>query len=72
MPGAIPETMPDVPTVATAVALLDHEPPGIVADMEAGEPIQIVTGPLMLPASGNGFTETVAVAMSVPQTLVTV
>ena len=59
-------------TEAIAVLALLHVPPETLSDSGVVEPAQTVVVPEILPAIGNGFTVTVAVALAVPQLLVTV
>jgi hypothetical protein len=56
MPAETPVTRPDDDTVAFAVVLLDHVPPGYPDDVSITLllfPKQMLVGPLMDPASGN-------------------
>jgi hypothetical protein len=64
--------MPEVPTVATPVAVLLHTPPGAISVSVVVAPGQTETVPVIIPATGSGFTVTTRVAASVPQLLVTV
>jgi hypothetical protein len=55
VPGETPVTTPvDKPTVATPVALLLQEPPGVASVSVMVAPVQTTIGPLM--AAGGVFT----------------
>jgi len=60
VPGAIPCTTPD-DTVPTAALVLLHEPAPVASVRAVLLPRQTEDEPLMLPASGDGFTVTVKV-----------
>ncbi len=47
VPALRPETVPEVPTVATAVALLDHTPPGDASDNAMVVPAHNTLAPVM-------------------------
>lgn len=71
-PGATVTMDPVVaPIVATAVLLLLQVPPSAVSVSVADVPGQIADGPETTPATGNGLTVIVEVAMEVPQPFVT-
>ena len=72
VPAVTPVTVPVLPTVATAVAVLLHAPPVAASVKPVVEPAHTVAVPVMLPADGNGLTVTTLVAAVVPQPLVTV
>ena len=71
VPADTPFTLPDPSTVATPVAVLLHAPPEAVSLKPVAEPAHTVAVPVIVPADGNGFTVTTAVAAAV-QPLVTV
>jgi hypothetical protein len=71
-PKETPETTPAVFTVAIPVAAELHTPPLTVLLSTANAPWQTVALPVIVPASGNEFTETTLVAFDVPQLPVTV
>ena len=72
MPADTPVTIPVAPTVATAVAELTHVPPdGPDADNVVVPGAQILAVPVTDPADGNAFTVIGFVAVTVPQTFVT-
>ena len=71
LPADTPVTMPALFTVAMVVLALLHTPPLPVVLRVPVAPTHTVEGPPMVPASGNGFTVTVAVAATVPQVPVT-
>ena len=72
LPIAAPVTTPDAVTVAIAVLLLLHTPPAAASEKAVVDPEQMEDDPLVIvPAAGNGFTVTDAVATAVPQPLVT-
>src|ERR1019366_9069008 len=64
VPGAMPETTPVLPTVATAVLLLLHVPPGVASVSVVVLPAQTVAVPVT--DDGNAFTVTVAEAVQPP------
>ena len=73
VPFATPVTSPEAFTVATPVDTELHMPAPPVRSVSAVVCVgHIVKAPVMLPATGNGFTVTTAVAATVPQLLVTV
>lgn len=62
-PVATPVTLPEVLfTVAIAVLLLLHVPPGVASLIAIGTPVQSDEGPLIV--AGNGLTVTVAVVVA--------
>jgi hypothetical protein len=69
----IPVTMPLAePIVPAAVLVLLQLPPVPVVESVVVLPMQTVLDPLIVPASGNGFTVNARVAVADPQPLVTV
>jgi hypothetical protein len=54
VPAATPETMPEVPTVATEVLLLLHVPPEVASLSELVKPGHVVADPVI--AAGAGLT----------------
>ena len=73
MPEDTPVTTPvDPTTVAIPVLPLLHTPPDEASVKPMDEPMQTADGPMMLPATGTGFTVTSAVAAAAPQPVVTV
>ncbi len=72
MPAATPVTTPVALTVATPVDTELHTPP-VAASVKLVVVVgQITSPPVIVPATGAGFTVTTAVAATVPQLLVTV
>ncbi len=72
MPAETAVTRPVPLIVATAVAVLLHTPPpaaSVSVVVPAGHS-EVV--PVMVPATGSGFTVTILIATAVPQLLVTV
>lgn len=67
----MPATMPVLPIVAIAGALLLHTPPPEASFNRVEPNGQTVSVPVMVPAIGAGLTVTMAVATAVPQLLVT-
>ena len=65
-------TTPDVFTVAIAVLPLLHTPPATVSVYVVAEPIQMLVGPVMVPADGNELELAVIVATAVEQLAATV
>ena len=60
VPSAMPVTIPEpVPTVAIALLLLLHEPPGVISINVIVLPIHTLPGPVI--GAGTVFTVTVAV-----------
>jgi hypothetical protein len=57
VPPAIPDTIPDVPTVATALLLLLHVPPDVTLLNPVVLPVQVNKVPVM--EDGNSVTVTV-------------
>lgn len=72
VPATTPVTLPDASTVAMLVSPLDHVPPLTVLLSMVVEPTVTDAVPEMVPAVVLGFTDTSAVALSVPQLLLTV
>jgi hypothetical protein len=75
VPALTPVTKPEpLFTVATDVLLLLHVPPGVpvASDNCVVLPLQTVVVPVIVPATGVEFTVTTAVAVLVPQLLLTV
>ena len=74
VPPATPCTMPVLPTVAVPVDPELHVPPEVpVASLSVVfDPAQTVRVPVIVPATGNGFTVTEAVAFTVPQLFATI
>ena len=72
VPKDTPVSNPEVPIVATPVAVLLHVPPAVPSLSKLVEVGQTIVVPVMVPASGKGFTVTTCVAAAVPQLLVTV
>jgi hypothetical protein len=72
VPAATAETFPVLFIVAIPVAVLLHVPP--VAELESAvdDPVQTVVVPVIVPASGLGFTVMICVALAVHPLLVTV
>ena len=71
VPDATPVTVPAGSIVTAAVLLLCHVPMplAVTSDNGAVEPIHTDDDPVIVPATGNGLTVTVAVAVAVPQEL---
>lgn len=67
----MPETIPPA-TIATAVLLLLHVPPGIGSDNVTAAPAHSNDTPVMLPDEGDGSTAMVLVAVATPQPLLKV
>ena len=59
-------------TVARAALLLSHVPPLTDGVMVILLPTQTTDAPDSVPATGNGLTDSILVATSVPQLLLTV
>jgi hypothetical protein len=59
VPAATPVTTPEVPTVATAVLLLLHVPPGVASVNEVVEPAQTDVVPVIAPTEPPTVTTTV-------------
>ena len=72
VPDAIPVTTPVALTVATPVDTELHTPPVAASVRLMVDVAHTVSRPVMIPADGDGFTVTTAVAATVPQLLVTV
>ncbi len=64
--------MPVEPAVATEVLVLLHTPPVIASFSVVVLPVFTDAVPVIVPALGNGFTVTIAVAATFPHPLVTV
>ena len=71
MPDATPVTTPELLIEAIEVFELPHVPPETLSNNDVVEPAQTVVVPEILPAVGKGLTVNVAVALAVPQVLVT-
>ena len=56
VPAATPDTIPDVPMVATPILLLAHVPPLVVDDSEVVDPAHKEVVPVI--AAGRAFTVT--------------
>ena len=61
VPGEFPFTIPELPTVATPVLLLDHVPPVVELARVCTEPLHIENVPVI--ADGTGFTDISYVAI---------
>jgi hypothetical protein len=72
VPADTPVTVPEELTVAIAVSVLLHAPPGAASLSDVVDSAHTVAVPAMLPATGNAFTVTNVVATAVPQLFVTV
>ena len=72
VPVALPLTTPAVVTLATALLLLLQVPPLTVEVSVLVAPVHNAVVPLIVPADAPGLTAIVAVAVAVPQLLVTV
>ncbi len=72
VPNDIPVTTPADVTVATEVVPLAHVPPATEAPSVIVWPRHTFMLPVMVAATGNGFTVTGWVAAAEPQTVVTV
>jgi hypothetical protein len=71
MPAVTAVTDPPDVTVALLLLKLQAPPvPEVVYNVVV--PVQILVGPVMMPASGDGLTVNAFVAVAVPQLLVTV
>ena len=71
-PAATPPTRPVPLTVAMVLLLLVQPPPAVVSARVTVKPAQTVEAPEMIPAEADPVTFTGAVAMALPQLLVTV
>ena len=71
IPDDTPLTMPVLPTVATDVAVLLQAPPDAPSVNVVVDPAHTFKIPVIVPATGNGLTVTIAVAAAVQQPLVT-
>jgi hypothetical protein len=72
-PADTPDTIPDVPTVATPTALLDHTPLDVALARLVVPFTQTVAVPVMAATTGSAFTVTIAVDLPThPKPLVTV
>ena len=58
MPGAIPETTPDVASTETYEEAELHVPPPAASERVIDEDVHTAEGPVMAPANGIGFTVT--------------
>ena len=63
---------PVAATVAIVSALLAHVPPGIDADSAIDDPTHTASFPVIVPASGSGFTVTIVLVNTVPHELLIV
>jgi len=72
IPAATPVTMPDVLMVAMEVVAALQAPPLAVSVRAIVDPPHTLSAPEIAPATGNGRTEMICVAVAVPQLLVTV
>jgi hypothetical protein len=70
LPPAEPVTLPLALTAATPLLL--QAPPPAVADNVIDDPRQKAEGPVIVPATGSGFTVIIYVATFVPQLFVAV
>jgi hypothetical protein len=66
VPGAIPDTIPVLPTVAIDVLLLLHTPPGAVLLSAIVAEVFTTEGPVIVPATGRAVTVTIVVAAHPP------
>ena len=66
IPAPVPVTTPVLPTVAMAVLLLLHTPPGAPSIRLMVLPTHTLVGPLMVPALAARLTVTVEVAWQEP------
>ena len=71
MPGAIPVTVPVLPTVATEVFELCHTPPGVTSSSAVIDPTHTVGVPVIGAEVGKTPTETTIVAIAEPHPLFT-
>lgn len=71
-PGATPVTTPAVLTVAMVVLALVQVPPVTASARVPVDPTHTTDAPVMVPASGSGFTVTACIAIADPHMLVTV
>lgn len=72
-PAATPVTFPELLTVAIDEAVLAHVPPAFPLLIKLMEELaHTEEGPLIVPASGSGFTMIFVDALAVPQVVVTV
>ena len=71
MPAITPDTIPELLTVAIIPRLLLQMPPGAASASGVVLPAHTAGTPVIVPASGSGFTVTVCVAIAVPHPLVT-
>ena len=69
-PALMPPTVPVLKARAWPLVAL-QVPPETVSERVMPEPTHTLPGPVIVPASGNGFTVTLAVAEVVPQPVVT-
>ncbi len=71
VPAEPPATIPEVPTVATEIVLLDQLPPVVASESVVAEPAQTVRVPDIAATVGRAFTVTTAVTDEVqPKPLV--
>jgi hypothetical protein len=71
VPPLIPVTTPAPLTVAFELPAVHTPPPTELANVIAA-PMHTLSGPLRVPATGNGFTVTTADTLKLPQLVVTV
>ena len=72
MPAAIPLTIPEASTVANVASALLQVPPVAASLNDVVAAAHTVAVPVIVPASGNGFTVTIIESTAVPQLLTTV
>ena len=72
VPAVMPVTLPVEPTVAILVEPELHIPPPEASVKFIIDPAHTVIRPFIIPASGNGLTVIISVALKVPQLLLTV
>jgi hypothetical protein len=73
LPALTPVTIPEVPTVATPAALLDHTPLAVALAKLVVAVSQTVAVPVIAATVGKGFTVTTVVDLPIqPKALVTV
>ena len=71
VPAVSPFTIPVLPIVATEPMVLLHVPLPAMSARIVDDPAQTLVAPVMLPASGIGFTVNIVVATARPQLFVT-
>ena len=72
MPASIPVIVPDASVVANIASALLQVPPVAASLNDVVAVAQTVAVPVIVPASGNGFTVTSIESTAVPQLLITV